>query len=452
MYPEVTTISELARHLDKLANVHYRCMVDRLDNTLQITRLIIGRPTSWLRYDYGDVLFLTGTERGEVVADWLRTGTFTNRYHNSFPIAPMSATSVYSNRYPSHSQSDTFVFSKPFTRYQVSFSQTLPRQDHPLISKDAPFFLTVWDAERSLLYEIPEGSYAINPPEVAVYVYIEHPDAWLERIHFSLTALELHLAGMLLPQTKLKVVGSGIAGYDDYPRQESVSIPLPNGRPDYLKIALIQDTICSDYYIDDKKSPATPFRQKRTNVTFAEPEPQEKVRELIDRGEGKTIEFKWELHFSAGNNGRIRWLKTIIAFANGDGGSLIIGVNDEDGAVVGIHHNNLVKHNNSIAKFKDAITTAISDTIDPVPEIEFVDATVDGHSVLVINVQATSGKCYAAYYPNKEIPVYYIRRGATTRVATNNEVQELVTAKTALMALPPSPLSALSFRGDLQEL
>jgi hypothetical protein len=69
----------------------------------------------------------------------------------------------------------------------------------------------------------------------------------------------------------------------------------------------------------------------RMNVTFAEPEPSEKVRELIERGEGKRIEFKHELKFGPD---KMKWVKTIVAFANGDGGSLIIGVDDESGSVV----------------------------------------------------------------------------------------------------------------------
>ena len=433
MYPHATNIKELAEYLGNLKTVHYRFMAERIDNEFQVTRLIVGPQATWERYTYSDVVFVAGTESGKAVADWLLSGTITTRDHESFPIMPLN-TYVDSSRHPSHSRGGPFTLSKPFTMYRVSFSQAVPSRNYELTSEEAPFFLSLWEAERHLLYGIAEDAAfsSVQAPEVGVYVYIEHSDAWLERIHFSPTALELHLAGMFPMETKLKVVGSGINGYDNYPDSNTISIPLPNGRPDYLKIALLKGGTWLDYYIDDKNSRYNPLNPRRTNVTFAEPEPSERVRELIDRGEGKTIEFKQELKSSE----KMKWLKTIVAFANGDGGSLIIGVNDEDGAVVGVNAN-LVKHNGSIAKFKDEIMTAINDTIDPVPEFEWVDAVIDGLPVLVVDMKASHGKCYAAYQ-NKDVPVYYIRRGATTRIADNNEVQELVKLKTTYLSVAPS--------------
>ena len=132
----------------------------------------------------------------------------------------------------------------------------------------------------------------------------------------------------------------------------------------------------------------------------------------------------------------MKWLKTVAAFANGEGGSLIIGISDEDGSVVGIN-GMLQRHQNSISKFKDAITLAISDTIDPVPEYEFLDARVDNHDVLAINVYTDGLRCYAIY--RGDVPTYYIRRGATTRVADNNEVQELVRLRSAYAPAKLSP-------------
>ena len=231
------------------------------------------------------------------------------------------------------------------------------------------------------------------------------------------------------------MVGSGIKGYDDYPVQNTIHIPLPNGRPDYLKIVLLSKNVWLDYFIDDKNFRSNPFNPKRTNVTFAAQEPQEEIRELIDRGEGKTIEFKHELK----PNDK-KWLKTIVAFANGNGGSLIIGVNDEDGAIVGIDAN-LHKHNGLVPKFTDEVTVAISDAIEPVPECEFISTVIEGKKVLVVNVLEGIGKCYATYQ-NKEVPVYYIRRGATTRLADNNEVQELVRLKTTYLAQSILPLTS----------
>jgi predicted HTH transcriptional regulator len=51
--------------------------------------------------------------------------------------------------------------------------------------------------------------------------------------------------------------------------------------------------------------------------------------ELLKRPEGKTLEFKRELSAPEGA------LKTIIAFANTAGGTLLVGVEDRSGAGAG---------------------------------------------------------------------------------------------------------------------
>lgn len=418
------TIEELLGILNFLDRIPYRFMAERIDGEFRVTRLIIGPQAFWEKnspYEYKDVVFVAHTARGTDVANWLQSGTITTWYNRSFPLMPLNNYVDYSD-HPSHSKTMSFTISKPFTLYRVAFSSAVSDRDYEFISENAPFFLTRWEAERHLLYDVAEDaiSSAWQKPEPGVYVYIEHSDAWLEKIHFSLMALEIHLGGTSFTKARLKVVGSGIQEYDGSPTENSVLIPLLDGRPDYLKIALIKGNILLDHYVDDKNFRANPYSPQRTNVTFAEPEPKEKVQELIDRGEGKTIEFKSELP-----SDNVKWLKTVAAFANGDGGSLVLGVSDEDGSIVGFG-GTLARHG-SIAKLKDAITQAISDKIDPVPEYEFLDVCIDNRNILVINVQAGRAICYVIY--NGQIPIYYIRRGATTRVADNGEVQELIRLK-----------------------
>ena len=52
--------------------------------------------------------------------------------------------------------------------------------------------------------------------------------------------------------------------------------------------------------------------------------------ELLKRPEGKTLEFKRDLSTSEGA------LKTIVAFANTAGGTLLVGVEDRSGHVCGV--------------------------------------------------------------------------------------------------------------------
>src|SRR5260370_31080089 len=171
-------------------------MAERIDDRFQITRLIIGPQATWKAYEYKDVTFVAGVEYGQKVAGWLLSGTVITWYNQSFPIIPMNS-QVFSSWHPSYSQAGLFTPSKPFTMYRISFSQAVSGRDYELVSEKAPFFLTRWEAERHLLYDIAEDiiSSAAQIPEAGVYVYIEHVDAWLEKIHFSLAALEIYLSG-----------------------------------------------------------------------------------------------------------------------------------------------------------------------------------------------------------------------------------------------------------------
>ena len=63
----------------------------------------------------------------------------------------------------------------------------------------------------------------------------------------------------------------------------------------------------------------------------------------------------------------LSWLKSIVAFANADGGVLIYGVADDD-TIVGI---------SNPADTADKISEYIRDRVDPVPEIHLSFETVE---------------------------------------------------------------------------
>ena len=76
------------------------------------------------------------------------------------------------------------------------------------------------------------------------------------------------------------------------------------------------------------------------------------LQEIL-QGESATVEFKEQLPDKS-----IKYMKTVVAFANGRGGKIYFGIRDEDRAVVGIDTYNLFRT-------MDAITTAIADSCQP---------------------------------------------------------------------------------------
>ena len=75
--------------------------------------------------------------------------------------------------------------------------------------------------------------------------------------------------------------------------------------------------------------------------------------EEILAGESKNVEFKVQRPKDS-----IKYMKTVIAFSNGEGGRIVFGVDDDTREVVGIPKENVFSE-------IDAITTAISDSCEP---------------------------------------------------------------------------------------
>ena len=129
-------------------------------------------------------------------------------------------------------------------------------------------------------------------------------------------------------------------------------------------------------------------------------------------GESKHVEFKEEI-----SKKHETFLKDIIAFANTSGGKTIVGIVDDTGEVVGLKDQNPFK-------LSDAISNMISDSCTPQINMEITPKTIDGKTVL--EVEVFHGK-YCPYYLTsigKEKSAY-IRVNGTSRPADARTLKEL---------------------------
>lgn len=131
------------------------------------------------------------------------------------------------------------------------------------------------------------------------------------------------------------------------------------------------------------------------------------VNNLFTSPEGKTLEFKRDLSSPK------PILKTLVAFANTAGGTLIIGKTD-DGIIVGIE---------DILADEERLASLIADSIVPVmmPDIEAV--TIDDKSLLFIRVAHWPGPFFLK--EKGSINGVFVRLGSTNRQADEATRQEL---------------------------
>lgn len=134
--------------------------------------------------------------------------------------------------------------------------------------------------------------------------------------------------------------------------------------------------------------------------------------EEILQGESLQVEFKEEMPSKS-----IKYMKTVVAFSNGQGGRIYFGVRDSDHAVVGIH-------SEDIFRTMDAITTAIGDSCYPPIYTDISMLNVDDKTVIVVDVPAGRQRPYYIKSMGM-LDGTYVRINGTTRPADRSYVQEL---------------------------
>ena len=108
------------------------------------------------------------------------------------------------------------------------------------------------------------------------------------------------------------------------------------------------------------------------------------------------------------------WLKSVSAFANGLGGSLFFGI-DNDGVVKGLED---VQH------VCEAISSKIRDYMDPLPEVEMIPHAIDGLNILQLKVN--SGHYTPYYYVGDGQRIAFVRVGDESLPATAEQMVRLV--------------------------
>ena len=160
------------------------------------------------------------------------------------------------------------------------------------------------------------------------------------------------------------------------------------------------------------------------------------LAKLLAANEGKTLEFK------ESTQSMPSIIKTVVAFANTAGGTLIIGVQDRTKKIIGV--------SNALDE-EERLANAISDSITPfiVPNIEI--QTHRKKELIIINVPHLAGPYYVkAAGPKRGV---YVRFGSTSRVADAQMLGslKLYTKKISFDELPYAQAKATSLDWPLMK-
>ena len=117
------------------------------------------------------------------------------------------------------------------------------------------------------------------------------------------------------------------------------------------------------------------------------------IEEILS-GESKNVEFKENLPEKS-----IKYMKSVVAFANGTGGKIIFGIEDETREIVGFDKEDVFQK-------MDAIANAVSDSCEPaiIPDITL--QTIDGKTIIVVEIFEGRQRPYYIKALGKEAGVY----------------------------------------------
>lgn len=137
------------------------------------------------------------------------------------------------------------------------------------------------------------------------------------------------------------------------------------------------------------------------------------AEDTLFSGESKNVEYKVTVPDKSE-----KYMKTVVAFANGRGGRIVFGIDDKSLDIVGMDTDN-------IYETIDAITNAISDACEPAIRPDVALQTVKGKTVIVVDI-----------LPGAQRPYYikslgmvegtYVRVSGTTRHVETYMLKELI--------------------------
>ena len=137
------------------------------------------------------------------------------------------------------------------------------------------------------------------------------------------------------------------------------------------------------------------------------------AEESLFAGESKNIEYKVAVPKKSE-----KYMKTVVAFANGNGGKIVFGIDDKTLEIVGMDEDN-------IFKTMDAITNAISDSCEPRIRPDVTLQTVNDKTVIVVEILPGPMR---PYYIKSEgmTEGTYMRVSGTTRPVEGYMLKELI--------------------------
>jgi hypothetical protein len=411
---EMLPVSDLSAYLATQQRVWTRVGASRLDDDWQLSLLEVTvdeAPPSWRRrrWSYERAIFVASRPNGSTVARWLERGRISLP---SLTIKLALDGSVTVERRDSNFQGIYEQLPWPTHEWTIRFRDSSGQTLHDeLVAADAPAFIGFDQAATAFFGVLPRPNRNFSGREIVVRQ--QDRRARINRVRVHPTELVIDVSGEQLRGVSLTLSGLDSASRKLSPRTREVRLPIPGGLGPGAWLAMHRGRELLDRRILD---PAQGARDVDVVVDAAT-----RIEVLISGGERATVEFKRQLP----GNDPTGVMKTVAAFANGAGGTILFGV-ENDGEIVGVGDD---RDRDS----RDRLTSLVSDWIRPLPNFECVWVEVGDRGVIALHVDSGDHVPYGVGTSERGVR-YYIRRGGNTFPAAPADVRAFVQSR-----LPSAP-------------
>lgn len=378
-------------------------------------------PPSWVEatWSYPNAVLVGAALPGRAVADWLSAGAITIE-DRDFRLPQLNGSVVWERR-QSRSPAAYEALDWPVVEAALAYwtGQAQP-QEHLVSATDAPSFVSLYAAAASLFGFRRETGDSLHQG----FMY-RHQD----------TRGRISLVRILDTEVVVEVEGKAVAGMTvelagDMPGPRTQVATGAAGAPSVIRFALENGLPAGAWVLlrhqdewIDRRFLTGPWTRREHGVEFVEL--GTRLEAFLAGREGPEVEFKVQV--PAADAARANVMKTVCAFANGTGGSVLFGI-DDDRNLVGLAEA-------GVDRLRDQLTNLVGAWVQPRPAIAFEALPIAGTDLVVLELRVESdGRLHGC--GTKTPLMIHVRHAATTVSASLSEIEAMVHAR-----MPPSRAS-----------
>lgn len=402
----------------------------REDDSSQHARLVEltsgAPPPNWegTEWDYPAATFLGVLDSGPTLVAWLQSEGVVLGGHAV--KVPELAPSVSWERRQSCA---TGIYEPlPWASAEVILSQSgvthADPQGHLISARGAPSFVNFYAAAAYFFWreQYPTGG---SLQQGIVY---RHQDTRgrINSVRIDDDEVEVCLEGEGLDGMVIELAGDAPGRTEqlhdrDVSREAVVRFSLTNGLPPGAWVLLR-----TELEWIDRRFLAIPWTRGPEAGVEIVVDPHTKLEAFLANREGPRVEFKRQVPTE--DDSKAQTMKTVCAFANGDGGSILFGI-DDDHELVGVPAA-------IVDRSKDQVTQMVGAWVEPRPDISFEMLPLDENSVVLELIVMPGVGLHGCAQPGR-VAAPYIRVNAISVKARPHEIERIVRERTSVVGRLP---------------